>query len=70
MERFSSRPPRQQRAAGSKRAAKGEEDFAEMVDATANRPGLFGKLLVLSLIVVSIAVTAFIGYAIVNGVGS
>ena len=48
----------------------GQEDFSEMVDATARKPGVFGKLLVLSLIVVSVAVTAFVGYAIVNGVGS
>jgi len=68
MERFSSRPPRQQ--SGKASAGKSQEDFAEMVDATANRPGFFGKLLVLSLIIVSIAVTAFVGYAIVNGVGS
>lgn len=70
MERFSSRPPRQSRAGSAKGADGNQEDFSEMVDVTTRRPGVFGKLLVLSLIVVSIAVTAFVGYAIVNGVGS
>lgn len=71
MERFSSRPPRPQgRNPAPKQAAGSQEDFSQMVDATANKPGVFGRLLVISLIIVSIAVTAFVGYAIVNGVGS
>jgi len=45
------------------------ETFSEMANVTAARSGLVGKLLVVSLIVVSIAITAFVGYAIVRGVG-
>ncbi len=42
------------------------ETFSEMASATAKKSGVIGKLLVISLIVVSVAVTAFVGYAIVN----
>lgn len=45
------------------------ETFSEMANVTAARSGVIGKLLVVSLIVVSVAITAFVGYAIVNGVG-
>ena len=45
------------------------ETFSEMANVTAAKSGLVGKLLVVSLIVVSIAITAFVGYAIVRGVG-
>ena len=40
-----------------------------MASATAKRGGIVGKLLVLSLILVSIVVTAFVGWAIFTGVG-
>ena len=42
------------------------ESFTEMADATAKKSGIVGKLLIISLIVVSIAVTAFVGTAIFN----
>ena len=72
MERFTAR--KAQSGGASKPAAKAaqpaQETFSEMANATAARSGIVGKLLVVSLIVVSIAITAFVGYAIVNGVGS
>jgi len=71
MDRLSSRPQRHSRPAQpAPTSASTDESFSEMAAATANRPGVVGKLLVLSLIIVSIAVTAFVGYAIVNGIGS
>lgn len=65
MERFSSshRSNNQQPAQS---AAAPNESFSEVASATASRSGLVGKLLVISLIVVSIAVTAFVGVAIFN----
>ncbi len=42
------------------------EGFSEVASVTANKSGIVGKLLVISLIVVSIAVTAFVGMAIFN----
>ena len=48
--------------------AKKDETFTEMADATAEKSGVVGKLLIASLIVVSVAVTAFVGFAIFNGV--
>lgn len=65
MERFSS----PQRSSGSQSAPQpagtpNNESFSEMADATAKKSGLVGKLLIISLIVVSIAVTAFVGVAI------
>jgi hypothetical protein len=44
-----------------------EETFSEMATIT-TKSGVVGKLLVVSLIVVSIAVTAFVGFAIFRGV--
>lgn len=66
MDRLSSRPQRQTRPV----QPAPKESFSEMAEETAHRSGVVGKLLVLSLIIVSIAITAFVGYAIVNGVGS
>ena len=43
------------------------ESFSEVANVTASKSGIVGKLLVISLIVVSIAVTAFVGIAIFNG---
>lgn len=64
MERFSN-PHRSNDHQPSQPAPK--ESFTEMADVTAKKSGLVGKLLVISLIVVSIAVTAFVGVAIFNG---
>lgn len=47
-----------------------KEGFTEMADVTAKKPGLIGKLLVTSLIVVSVAITAFVGTVIVGNLGS
>ena len=47
-----------------------KESFTEMIDATTRKPGLIGRLFVVSLIVVSIAITAFVGDAIMGGTGS
>jgi hypothetical protein len=69
MERYSSTP--QQRMPGRPvQRPETEETFSEVAEATAHERGFVGKLLVLSLIVVSVAVTAFVGYMIVRGVGS
>lgn len=64
-------PVRRQDAATqqTQQAAPQRETFSEMATATASKPGVVGKLLVISLIIVSIAVTAFVGYAIVSGFG-
>lgn len=67
MERYSQKrsaraPAKEQQSAAPK------ETFSEMASATASRSGVVGKLLVISLIIVSVAVTAFVGFAIVNGV--
>lgn len=66
MERYSqkrsSAPAKEQQSAGQ------QETFSEMASATASRSGVVGKLLVISLIIVSVAVTAFVGFAIVRGV--
>lgn len=62
MERFSnSQRPKQQPAQKAP-----NESFSEVANTTAKKSGLVGKLLVISLIVVSIAVTAFVGMAIFN----
>ena len=62
MERFSnSQRPTKQPAQKAP-----QESFSEVASATAKKPGIVGKLLVISLIVVSIAVTAFVGMAIFN----
>ncbi len=45
-----------------------QETFSQMASATASNSGVVGKLLVISLIIVSVAVTAFVGYMIVRGV--
>jgi len=69
MERFTARkaqPTHQQPAAATKQNT---ETFSEMANVTASKSGVVGKLLVVSLIIVSIAITAFVGYAIVRGVG-
>lgn len=67
MDRVSQRPQRPARAnVGSSQ----NETFSEMASATAAKSGVVGKLLVISLIVVSVAITAFVGYALVRGVGS
>ena len=67
MDRVSQRPQRPARA----NAGGGQnETFSEMATATASKSGVVGKLLVISLIVVSVAITAFVGYALVRGVGS
>lgn len=69
MERFTAR---RTNSTGAKPAAKAaqatQETFGEMANATANRSGVVGKLLVISLIIVSIAITAFVGYAVVGGI--
>ena len=68
MERFTARKP--QSANNNAVAAKStNESFSEMANVTATKSGVVGKLLVVSLIIVSIAITAFVGYAIVRGVG-
>ncbi len=73
MERFTARKAT---SGGSKEPAKPAaaqpttETFSEMANVTAARSGIVGKLLVVSLIVVSVAITAFVGYAIIRGVGS
>lgn len=51
---------------GDQTKSRSGETFSEMATATARKSGVVGKLLVVSLIVVSIAVTAFVGYAIIN----
>ncbi len=63
MERFSN-PQRSNDVRPTQQAQ--NESFTEMADATAKKSGLVGKLLIISLIVVSIAVTAFVGTAIFN----
>ncbi len=70
MERFTSRrqAPSGQPAPSANIANQVQETFSEMASATANRSGLTGKLLVISLIIVSIAITGFVGFAIVSGV--
>ena len=62
MERFSQK--RTQAAAKNNQQAANNETFSEMASATASRQGLVGKLLVISLIVVSLVVTIFAGIAI------
>lgn len=66
MERFSNshRSNNQQNQAPAPK-----ESFSEVADVTASKSGLVGKLLVISLIVVSIAVTAFVGVAIFKNSG-
>lgn len=51
-------------------AAAQQETFSQMADVTASKSGIAGKLLIVSLILASIAVTIFIGLAIRNGVGT
>ena len=69
MERFTSRKPAgPQKTAAAPAQTQVQETFSEMANVTANRSGIVGKLLVISLIIVSIAITAFVGYAIVSGV--
>ncbi len=68
MERYSSGNKRRTAPATAQQAAgAAQETFSEMANVTANKSGWIGKLLVLSLILVSIAVTAFVGYAILKG---
>lgn len=71
MERFTAR--RTQSAGNNKTsqstAQMAQESFSDMANITASKSGLVGKLLVISLIVVSVAITAFVGYAIVQNVG-
>lgn len=67
MDRVSQRP---QRPARANVGGGQNETFSEMASATAAKSGVVGKLLVISLIVVSVAITAFVGYALVRGVGS
>ena len=71
MERFTQRKPASgsPKKAPSAAAQPATETFSEMANVTAARSGIVGKLLVVSLIVVSIAITAFVGYAIIRGVG-
>ena len=73
MERFTARKASSggatKQAAAPAAQQPANETFSEMANATAARSGVVGKLLVVSLIVVSIAITAFVGYAIVRGVG-
>lgn len=64
MQRYSSNKPRPQHQG---QAPAQQETFSQMANVTAEKSGLAGKLLVISLIVVSIAVTAFVGYAILSG---
>ena len=72
MERFTARKASnggETKPATQAAAQPATETFSEMANVTAAKSGLVGKLLVVSLIVVSIAITAFVGYAIVRGVG-
>jgi hypothetical protein len=70
MERFTAR---RTQAVSAKPVAQpmqvAQETFSDMANATANKSGMVGKLLVVSLIVVSVAITAFVGYAIVRSIG-
>ena len=64
MERFSSN----QRSNDNQSSQQSQkESFSEMADVTTKKSGIVGKLLIISLIVVSIAVTAFVGVALFNG---
>lgn len=67
MERYSQKRSVSAPAPEQQSAAR-QETFSEMASATASRSGVVGKLLVISLIVVSVAVTAFVGFAIVSNV--
>lgn len=63
MERFSN----SQRSSNQQPAQKApNESFSEVANTTAKKSGLVGKLLVISLIVVSVSVTAFVGMTIFN----
>ena len=66
MERYSSNSKKQVAPAAQQAAGAAQETFSEMANVTAAKSGLIGKLLVLSLIIVSLAVTAFVGFAILN----
>lgn len=69
MERYSSNSKRPAAPAAAQQAAgAAQETFSEMANVTASKSGLVGKLLVLSLIIVSIAVTAFVGFAVLQAV--
>jgi hypothetical protein len=68
MERYSQKKGDGAPATGQQSASPNSETFSEMASATASRSGVVGKLLVISLIIVSVAVTAFVGFAIVRGV--
>lgn len=75
MERFTARKtqPAAQKPAATQQnpAAAGavnNESFSDMANITAAKSGLVGKLLVVSLIVVSLAITLFVGFAIIRGV--
>lgn len=70
MERFTARKAQTGGAKAPQAAQPATETFSEMANVTAAKSGVVGKLLVVSLIVVSIAITAFVGYAIIRGVGS
>lgn len=69
MDRHPVKRPVQQQPAQSQSQGSTRETFSEMASATASSKGLAGKLLVISLIIVSIAVTAFVGFAIISGFG-
>lgn len=68
MERYSQKKGDSAPASAQQSASPKNETFSEMASATASRSGVVGKLLVISLIIVSVAVTAFVGFAIVRGV--
>lgn len=68
MERYSSNNKRQAAPVAQQAAGAAQETFSEMANVTAQRSGVVGKLLVISLIIVSIAVTAFVGFAVLRSV--
>lgn len=70
MERYKTSSPQRtpQQPANQQPPQQHQETFGEMAAATAQGPGVVGRLLVLSLIIVSVAVTAFVGFAIARGV--
>jgi hypothetical protein len=69
MERFTARKAQPAARPAGQATQPAQETFSEMANVTAAKSGMVGKLLVVSLIVVSIAITAFVGYAIIRGVG-
>lgn len=70
MERFTARKAQPvAQNPGQARVVQSQETFSDMANVTAAKSGMVGKLLVVSLIVVSVAITAFVGYAIIRGIG-